>query len=547
MDDLPGNPFASGLEPNPANSLPLDPTSFLVRTAAAFPTRTAVVHGERRVSYAELLERATRLAGALRRRGIGPGDVVSLMATNTPEAVEAHYGVIMAGAVLNPLNIRLDPAGVAFILDHAETKVLLTDSEFAPVVREALGRCAGSPLVVDIVDAVRGPQHDRLGALDYEQLVAEGEGVAHDVTAGVLDERQAILLSYTSGTTGDPKGVVSNARQVYLNALGLVTTWAMPRHPVYLWTLPMFHAVGWCAPYAVVIMAGTQVCLRKIDPPEVFRLIEEHGVTHLCAAPIVLNTLSGAVDADRPAVSHPVHVLTAGSAPPPSVLAKAEALGFDVLHVYGMTETAGVQAYSPSQPGWDERSRDEQARLHARQGVAIATLQGGLIVGDPDTTEPVPRDGQTVGELLMRSNTLMSGYLKNPRATADTFRGGWLHSGDLGVWHADGYVEIKDRSKDIIISGGENISSLEVEAVLYDHPAIVEAAVVAAADEKWGETPCAFVTIAAGAQLDEQEVIAFCRERLAHYKCPTRVVFTELPKTSTGKIQKFALRDRANG
>ena len=544
MEDFDSNPFSSGLDPNPANSLPLDPTSFLVRTAAAFPTRTAIVHGDRRRSYAELLERACRLASALRRRGIGAGDVVSLMATNTPEAIEAHYGVIMAGAVLNPLNIRLDPAGVAFILDHARTTVLLSDSEFAPVVREALTRCRVAPLVVDITDAVRGAQHERLGALDYEQLVAEGD--AYEVPVGVTEERQAILLSYTSGTTGDPKGVVSNARQVYLNALGLVATWAMPRHPVYLWTLPMFHAVGWCAPYAVVIMAGLQVCLRRLDPPEVFRLIEEHGVTHLCAAPIVLNALSAAAAADKAPWSPPIKVLTAGSVPPPSVLAKAEALGWEVLHVYGMTETAGVQAYSPSQPGWAERDQDAQARLHARQGVAIATLQGGIIVAHPETAAPVPRDGQSVGELLMRSNTLMSGYLNNPTATADAFRGGWLHSGDLGVWHADGYVEIKDRSKDIIISGGENISSLEVEAVLYDHPAIVEAAVVAAADEKWGETPCAFVTAAPGAQLSEGEVIAFCRARLAHYKCPTRVVFTELPKTSTGKIQKFALRERAN-
>jgi fatty-acyl-CoA synthase len=536
-----------GLDPNAANDLPLDPTSFLVRTAAAFPTRVAVVHGERRITYAELLERSRRLASALQRRGIGPGSIVSLMATNTPEAIEAHYGVVLAGAVLNPLNIRLDAAGIAFILDHAGTAMVLTDTEFAPVMADALAACEVEPVVVDIVDDARGPgvEHRRLGALDYEALLAQGD--AATAPTGVVHERQAIVLSYTSGTTGDPKGVVSNARQVYLNSLGQVATWALPRHPVYLWTLPMFHAIGWCAPYSMVVMAGTQVCLRKIDPADVFRLIDEHRVTHLCAAPIVLNTLLTAPDVVGRRPASTVHVLTAGSAPPATVLARAEEAGLGVLHVYGMTETGGVQTFSPAQPGWDGLAADELSRLHARQGVAIPTLQGGIIVADPETCEPVPRDGTTVGELLMRSNTMMSGYLKNPTATAAVFAGGWLHSGDLGVWHADGYVEIKDRSKDIIISGGENISSLEVEAVLYQHPGVLEAAVVAAAHEKWGETPCAFVTPAAGVTLDADEVIAFCRERLAHYKCPTMVVFTELPKTSTGKIQKYALRSRVNG
>jgi len=534
------NPFRVGLEPNPGNDMPLDPTSFLTRTAAAFPTRTAIVHGDRTFTYAELLGRARRLASALRARGVGAGDVVSLMATNTPEAIEAHYGVVLAGAVLNPLNIRLDAAGIAFILDHAGTSVLLTDTEFAPVVEDALARCAVRPLVVDIADPEHTGGHRMLGTLDYETLLAEGD--PDDTTTGVTDERQAIVLSYTSGTTGDPKGVVSNARAVYLNTLGQIATWAPPRHPVYLWTLPMFHAVGWAAPFSMVVMAGTQVCLRRIDPAVVFDLVETHRVTHLCAAPIVLNTLLTAPATEGRTLPHTVHVLTAGSAPPATVLARARRAGFDVLHVYGMTETGGIQTFSPAQPGWEHLDTDETARLHARQGVAIPTLQGGIIVADPDTCEPVPRDGTTVGELLMRSNTLMSGYLKNPTATAAAFAGGWLHSGDLGVWHADGYVEIKDRSKDIIISGGENISSLEVEGVLYQHPAVLEAAVVAAAHEKWGETPCAFVTLADGAATDEAELIAFCRERLAHYKCPTRVVFTDLPKTSTGKIQKYTLR-----
>ena len=534
------NPFRVGLEPNAGNDMPLDPTSFLTRTAEAFPTRTAIVHGDRTFTYAELLGRARRLASALRARGVGAGDVVSLMATNTPEAIEAHYGVVLAGAVLNPLNIRLDAAGIAFILDHAGTSVLLTDTEFAPVVEDALTRCAVRPLVVDIADPEHTGGHRMLGTLDYEALLAEGD--PDDTTTGVTDERQAIVLSYTSGTTGDPKGVVSNARAVYLNTLGQIATWAPPRHPVYLWTLPMFHAVGWAAPFSMVVMAGTQVCLRRIDPAVVFDLVESHRVTHLCAAPIVLNTLLTAPATEGRTLPHTVHVLTAGSAPPATVLARARRAGFDVLHVYGMTETGGIQTFSPTQPGWEHLDTDEAARLHARQGVAIPTLQGGIIVADPDTCEPVPRDGTTVGELLMRSNTLMSGYLKNPTATAAAFAGGWLHSGDLGVWHADGYVEIKDRSKDIIISGGENISSLEVEGVLYQHPAVLEAAVVAAAHEKWGETPCAFVTLADGATTDEAELIAFCRERLAHYKCPTRVVFTVLPKTSTGKIQKYTLR-----
>jgi fatty-acyl-CoA synthase len=532
--------FEEGLDPNPGNDMPLEPASFLVQTAAAFPRREAMVHGERRFTFAQLLDRSVRLASALSQRGIGKGDVVSLMAANTPEALEAHYGVNMVGAVLNPLNIRLDAAGIGFILDHAQTAVLLTDTEFAPVIADALDRCEVDPLVIDIADPEFGGPHRTLGQIDYETLLGEGDP-SFD-WPGVDHERQAICLSYTSGTTGDPKGVVSNARQIYLNSMGQVAMWPIPRHPRYLWTLPMFHAVGWCMPYAMVLMAGVQIGLRKVDPAEIFHLLSAEGVTHMCAAPIVLNALINAPGEVRPDGPVDVAVLTAGSAPPPAVLFGAEALGFKVLHVYGLTEVAGPQTYSPDQTEWEGLPAKELARLRARQGVPMGTLQGGIIVADPDTCEPVPRDGETVGELLMRTNTLMSGYLANPAATEAAFKGGWFHSGDLGVWHEDGYVEIKDRSKDIIISGGENISSVEVEAVLYDHPEILEAAVVAAPHEKWGETPCAFVARQDGSELDERSVIAWCRDHLAHYKCPTKVVFGELPKTSTGKVQKFVLR-----
>lgn len=520
---------------NAANAMPLDPSSFLVLAAAAFPDHVAVVHGDRTLTYAELLDRCASLASALRRAGVAPGDVVSLMATNTPEAIELHYAVMMAGAVLNPLNTRLNAPLIAFILDHAESSMLITDTEFADAVGDALTLCNTSALaVVDIIDPEYDGEHTRVGSIDYEALVAAGDPA--EPWPGVVDELQAIFLSYTSGTTGAPKGVVSNARQIYLNSLGQVAMWALPRHPVYLWTLPMFHAVGWCAPYSMVVMAGTHVCLRTIDPKAIGALIERHGVTHLCAAPIVLSTL---FDHSTWLPKDTVHVLTAGSAPPRAVLEEARRRGFNVLHVYGMTEAGGVQTYATTSTSMPD---DQFSKFGGRQGVAIATLQGGLRVADPTTCEPVPQDGETMGEILLRGNTLMSGYLKNAAATSEAFSGGWLHTGDLAVWHEGGQVEIKDRSKDIIISGGENVSSIEVEEALLRHPAINDAAVVAGPHHRWGETPVAFVT--SSAELSEAEVIAHCREHLAHYKCPTSVVFATLPRTPTGKIQKYLLRER---
>ena len=527
---------ADDLSANEANWMPLDPASFLERAAAAYPDQIAVIDGDRQFTYAELYERCRRLASALRRAGVGPGDVVSLMATNTPQGLEAHFGVMMAGAVLNPLNIRLDASLLTFILDHAETKLLLTDTEYAPVIADVLAACRTAPTVVDIVDDQRGSEHRRLGAVDYDAFLATGDADAE--CPGIGDERQPIFLTYTSGTTGDPKGVVSSARQVYLNSLGLTTMWALPRHPRYLWTLPMFHAMGWCTPYAMVVMAGTQICLRRVDPVEIRRLIERHDVTHFCAAPVVLDGLL-AHDDRRPAST--IHVLTAGSAPPRRTLVRARASGYDVLHVYGMTESGGVQTHAPTEPEMDD---DEFAALSVRQGVAIATLQGGVIVADPDTCAPVAQDGIAIGEVMYRGNTVMSGYLKNPAATRDVFHGGWLHSGDLAVWHPGGQVDIKDRSKDIIISGGENISSLEVEGVLLEHPDIVDAAVVAGPHERWGETPVAYITTTN--DLDPIDVIGHCRARLAHFKCPTRVVFTTLPRTATGKVQKYLLRQWAH-
>ena len=529
------SPYDTGLDKNPANFVPLSPIGFLLRAAAVYPERTAVIHGERRHTWKQSLERCRRLASALRAHGVRAGDTVAVMAPNVPEAFEAHFGVPMAGAVLNALNIRLDAQAIAFILGHGGAKILITDTEFAPVIGRALALLDKKPLVVDIADPL-GPGGPRLGSFDYEAFLAQGDPHFRELTP--QDEWEAISLNYTSGTTGNPKGVVYHHRGAYLNALGNLLVRGMRQHPVYLWRLPMFHCNGWCFPWTVTALAGTHVCLRRVEAASVYEGIERHGVTHLCGAPVVMNMLLNARNERLP---RPVDLMTAGAAPPAAVIGGMEALGFRITHVYGLTETYGPAVSCAWHDEWDALPAPERARLKARQGVAYPVLDG-LMVADPQTLAPVPRDGATMGEVFMRGNIVMKGYLKNPRATEEAFAGGWFHSGDLGVAHPDGYIEIKDRSKDIIISGGENISTIEVEDVLYRHPAVLEAAVVARPDAEWGETPCAFVTLKEGAAAEAAEIIAFCRANLAHFKAPRHVVFGPLPKTSTGKIQKFVLR-----
>jgi fatty-acyl-CoA synthase len=539
MTAVDANPYEIGLEKNAANYVPLTPIAFLLRSAAVYPNRTAIIHGEQRYTWQETLERCRRLASALNKRGIGRGDTVALVAPNVPALFEAHFGVPMAGAVLNAINIRLDADTIAFILKHGEAKALVTDTEFSPVIKEALRRLDAKPVVIDIADA-QGPRGDRLGEVDYEAFLASGDPDFPEVTP--TDEWEAIALNYTSGTTGNPKGVVYHHRGAYLNALGNIVVWGMRQHPVYLWTLAMFHCNGWCFPWTVTALAGTHVCLRRVEAAAIYDAIERYGVTHLCGAPVVM-TMALNARGDRP-LSRPVHWMTAGSAPPAAVIGGMERLGFEIIHVYGLTEVYGPAVVCAWHDEWDGLSDDQRARLKARQGVTYPVLDE-LIVADPETLAPVPADGATMGEILMRGNIVMKGYLRNPKATDDAFDGDWFHSGDLGVMHPDGYIEIKDRSKDIIISGGENISTIEVEDVLYRHPSVLEAAVVARPDPIWGETPCAFVTLKDGAVAEAGEIITFCRERLAHFKAPRHVIFGPLPKTSTGKIQKFLLRERA--
>ncbi|HEX3412811.1 MAG TPA: acyl-CoA synthetase, partial [Stellaceae bacterium] len=538
------NPYDIGLDKNAANFVPLTPIGFLVRSASVYPKRLAVVHGERRYSWREALERCRRLASALTARGIGRGDTVAVMAPNIPEAFEAHFGVPMAGAVLNALNIRLDPATIAFILEHGEAKVLITDTEFAPVVAEALAQLEQKPIVIDIVDAM-GPGGERLGEMNYEEFLVTGDPAFQEITSE--DEWDAIALNYTSGTTGNPKGVVYHHRGAYLNALGNVLVWGMRQHPVYLWTLPMFHCNGWCFPWTITAMAGTHVCLRRIEAAAIYEAITRQGVTHLCGAPVVMNMLlnfkPGAGPGLRRSLDRRIEMMTAGAPPPAAVIEGMEALGFHITHVYGLTEVYGPAVVCAWHDEWDELPAAERARLKARQGVTYPVLED-LTVADPMILAPVAPDGASMGEVLMRGNIVMKGYLKNPHATAEAFAGGWFHSGDLGVMHPDGYIELKDRSKDIIISGGENISTIEVEDVLYRHPAVLEAAVVARPDPMWGETPCAFVTLKPETAATAEEIIAFCREHLARFKAPRTVIFGTLPKTSTGKIQKFVLRAR---
>lgn len=539
--DIAPSKYERDLDRNPANHQPLTPLSLLERTADVHPDRVAVIHGDQRWTYRDLYARCRRLASALKARGIGRGDTVSIMAPNTPAMLEAHYGVPMIGAVLNELNIRLDAEALAFILTHAETRVLLTDREFSPVIRAALDLLDTKPLVIDIDDPAI-THGDFLGETEYEALLAEGDpDFAWQMPA---DEWESLSLGYTSGTTGDPKGVVYSHRGAWMNGINNILTWDLPKGAVYLWTLPMFHCSGWCFPYTMVAAAGTQVCLRKVEAKAIFDAIASHHVTHLCGAPTVLSLLVHAPDAVKRSFDHTVHMMTAASAPPSSVIAGMEAMGFEITHVYGLTEVYGPVVVCEWKPEWDEKPLEERARIKARQGVRY-TLQQGLMVADPETMEPVPADGRTMGEVMMRGNITMKGYLKNKSATDKAFAGGWFHSGDLGVTHPDGYIELKDRSKDIIISGGENISSIEVEEVLYGHPAVLEAAVVARPDEKWGESPCAFVTLKPDSTATEADIRAHCEKHLARFKLPKTFIFTDLPKTSTGKVQKFVLREKA--
>jgi fatty-acyl-CoA synthase len=541
---MPSGIYDIDLDRNPANYQPLTPLTFLERAADVHPDHVAIVHGGLRQTYATLRERAHRLGSALAARGIGRGDTVAVMLANTPAMIECHYGVPMCGAVLNTLNTRLDAATLAFILDHGEARVLITDREFSKLIAETLSLAKVKPLVIDYDDPEVPQTGDRLGTIDYEAFLAGGDPAYAAVAPG--DEWDAVSLNYTSGTTSNPKGVVYHHRGAHLLALGNVVTGGMGKHAVYLWTLPMFHCNGWCFPWSVSVVAGTHVCLRQVRAAPIFEAIAEHGVTHMSGAPIVMSIILGASDAERRPVTRPVTFFTAAAPPPEAVLSAMKDAGFAVTHLYGLTETYGPAVVNEWKAAWDDLAGAEWAARKARQGVRYDALDG-LDVIDPETMTPVPADGDTLGEVMFRGNVVMKGYLKNPKATAEAFAGGWFHSGDLGVKHPDGYIQLKDRSKDIIISGGENISSIEVEDVLYKHPAVSSAAVVAKPDDKWGETPCAFVELRPGASATADELIAWCRERLAHYKAPRHVVFTELPRTSTGKIQKFKLREQARG
>jgi len=531
------------LDKGPANYTPLTPLSLLARSAAVYPNKPAVIHGDLQFSYQDFYARCRRLASALKNRGINTGDTVAVMAPNNPPLLEAHYGIPMCGAVLNALNIRLDAGLVAFVLEHAEAELLIADRQFADVVGEALKKMDNPPPVIEINDPVDGYE-TTISEQDYEALLDEGD--AQYEWQGPADEWQAIALNYTSGTTGNPKGVVYHHRGAYINALGNALAFKLSADTVYLWTLPMFHCNGWTYPWAVTAVGGTHVCLPRVDPALIFSSIVKNKVTHMCGAPIVLNMLINAPDEVKRSFAHTVEVATGGAAPPSTVISRMEAMGFHVTHLYGLTETYGPATLCAWQPEWDALDAQQQAAMVARQGVHYPTLEK-IRVCDPVTMQDVPPDGQTIGELMIRGNTVMKGYLKNPEATDEAMKDGWFHSGDLGVVHPDGYIEIKDRSKDIIISGGENISSLEVEEVLYKHPAVLEAAVVARPDDKWGETACAFVTLKQDAVAGEADIIQFCRDNMARFKAPKSVVFGELPKTSTGKIQKVVLREKAKG
>ena len=535
------NIYEQDLDKNSANYAQLTPLNFLERCASVYPKRLSVIHGDLAFTWLETYQRSCLLASALIKIGVGKGDTVSFMGANTSETYEAHFGVPMTGAVFNALNIRLDSKSIAFILEHAETKVLFTDREFSETIKKALDLLDKKPLVIDIDDPsfVGG---ELIGDRTYEEFLLGGD---QDYSCfQIEDEWQAISLNYTSGTTGDPKGVVYHHRGAYLNALSNVLCWNLPEHPVYLWTLPMFHCNGWCFPWTLAGVAGVNICLRHVRDQAIFEAIKKHEVTHFCGAPVVLNTLINAGHEIKSGIDHKVFAMTAGAAPPAAVIAGMENMGFSVAHVYGLTETYGPCVVCSPQDDWQDMAVESRAEKISRQGVR-APLQDEVMVADPKTMAPVPKDGTTIGEIFMRGNLVMKGYLKNPTTTQASFAGGWFHSGDLAVWHPDGYIDIKDRSKDIIISGGENISSIEVEAVLFKHPKVMDAAVVASKDEKWGEVPCAFVTLKPGEELQVEDLITYCREELAGFKIPKKVAFGPIDKTSTGKVQKYLLREKA--
>ena len=537
---MPHNPFEQNLEKTPANFQPFTPLTLVERAARVHPAHIAVIHGTARYSYRDYFGRCRRLASALAQRYVGKGDTVSVMLSNTPPMLEAHVGVPMVGAVLHALNTRLDAAIIAFQLDHANTKVAIVDREFAPVMREALKLAKVAPLIIDFDDKEFPQEAERLSYLDYEEFVATGD--PEFAWRMPDDEWDAISLNYTSGTTGNPKGVVYHHRGAALMCYANTIATAMPPHPVYLWTLPMFHCNGWCFPWSIATVAGTHVCLRWVRAKAIYDAIADHGVTHLSGAPIVMSTLLNASEAEKRTFPQQVAFNHAAAPPPETVLAQMQDAGFALTHLYGLTETYGPAVINAWNDDWDSLPKDERVSLRARQGVRYTALEG-LAVMDPETMTPVAADGATLGEVMFRGNIVMKGYLKNPKATDEAFRGGWFHSGDLAVVHPDGYIQLKDRSKDIIISGGENISSIEVEDALYRHPAVAHCAVVAKADEKWGETPCAFVELKPGATASAEDLIGVCQQYLARFKVPRHVVFAEIPKTSTGKIQKFRLRD----
>ena len=536
-----GHPFETDLDKNSANYVPLSPLSFIGRCATTFPNRSSLIYNDKTFTWEETHRRCLSLASALTKRGIVRGDTVSIMAPNVPPSFEVTFGVPMTGAVLNALNTRLDASTIAFILEHAETKVLIIDTEYSTIIREALEKINTKILVIDYQDP-NLPKQQCLGSVEYEELLKEGSQEFEPVIPN--DEWDALALNYTSGTTGNPKGVVYHHRGAYLNAIGNSLVWGMKKHPIYLWTLPMFHCNGWCFPWTITMLGGTHVCLRKIETKPIYDAIADHKISHMCGAPIVMNMLVNAEKHSTRIWNHRLAMMTAGAAPPAAVIEKMEQRKIEVTHVYGLTEVYGPVTVCEWHEEWDDLPLSEQASLKARQGVRYPVLEG-LMVADPETLEKVPTDGETIGEVFMRGNVVMKGYLKNPNATKEAFKGDWFHTGDLGVVHNSGYIELKDRSKDIIISGGENISTIEVEGVLFKHPAILEAAVVAKPSEQWGETPCAFVCLKPNENETEASIIAYCKENMAHFKTPTRIIFADLPKTSTGKIQKYILREQA--